>query len=139
MAPKVDLSRQASEQSDACLYALTITYLPTYQDKEKKYKVTPQEREKYVYQALNYVLNKCHLIEKQLEDKEGKPHLHCTVATKVKLYPYPKIKNYRLHFVPVYGLSRWTEYINKEQKQSIPYSMREAESYFKTNYAFNTL
>lgn len=129
-----------SERSDANhkLYALTITYLPTYHDKEKQYRVTPQERKHLVLLGKLYVesLGIC-FIKCVIEDQEGKPHMHATVSSRVRIYPFPKLKGYRLHFVPVYGLEGWSSYCKKEDTPA--YQQKAVEQYFKTTYAFDEL
>ncbi len=140
MTPTECKTRQCSERSDAYhKLALTITYTPTFHDQEKMYRITNEERFVFIQTALDYLLGRGVLVtDKNYEEGNNERlHLHCIANTKVRLYPYPKLKNYRLEFRKLFYPKGWSLYKDKENQSW--YKQKQVESYFKTNYAFDQL
>ncbi len=150
MAPKVRSNALRSERSDANkkidknTYELTITYLPTYKDMEKKVKHSTYEIEQELQHAVHrlraygvYILESVY----ELGSNE-RPHIHAIAVSKVRIYPYPKFSGFRLHFTQKWkklGLSNWRSYMKKEV--SVSHIQKSVERWFKepNNFVFKLL
>lgn len=66
-------------------------------------------------------------------------HLHCICNTPVRLYPYPKKKGFRLHWVQLYDKKGWQKYIKKEK--TLAYKQGKVEQWFKNpeNFVFSNI
>lgn len=138
MASKVcPHAARRSERSDANntiafhKYALTVSYLPTYHDDHKKFRVTNRERGELIQRAVNYletVHNLCIVNEKYEVGTNDTLHLHCVALSRVRVYPYPKYKGFRLHFKKLTNPKGWDDYCKKEDTWA--YKQKITEKYF---------
>lgn len=145
--PKAFGACDANHKMNPNMYELTISFPKTYKDKEKNLRFSDEEIYYSLDDGIKYLENahSIHFLECNYEnkDKKGrpvKPHVHALVISKVRLYPYPKLKGLRCHFTQQWkakGLDGWLSYIKKQD--SIQQSIKKAEVWFKQNYAFNEL